>query len=61
LSAIGFEQKDMLISSVSTVPQAQWLLNPDVFKSKYPKISEDLQGFYQIYTGRSAVTCGPTG
>ena len=68
LSAIGFKQKDIFTSSVSTVPP--WLLKPpsvhlslsnfakaetipEVFKSKYLEICDRLQGFCQIYTDGS--------
>jgi len=73
LSAIGFQQKDIFTSSISTVPP--WLLKrpfvdlslssfakaetiPEVFKSKFLEICDHLQGFCQIYTDGSKTNNG---
>jgi len=73
LSAIGFKQKDIFTSSISTVPP--WLLKPpsvdlslsifaeaetipEVFKSKFLEICDRLQGFSQIYTDGSKTNNG---
>ena len=73
LSAIGFKQKDIFTSSISTFPP--WLLKPpsvdlslssfakaetipEVFKSKFLEICDRLQGFWQIYTDGSKTNNG---
>jgi len=73
LSAIGFKQKDIFTSSISTVPP--WLLKtpsvdlslsnftkaetiPEVFKCKFLEICDGLQGFCQIYTDGSKTNNG---
>jgi len=73
LSAIGFKQKDVFTSSISTVPP--WLLKPlsvdlslsnfakaetipEVFKSKFLEICDGLQGFCEIYTDGSNTNNG---
>jgi len=73
MSAIGFNQKDMLISSVLTVPP--WLLNclsadltlsnfdkseTDIFESKFQEICDNLKVFitYIIYTNGSKTNYG---
>jgi len=65
LSVFGFTQKDIFISCISSVPPclinqpsvdlslsnfAKAETNPEVFKSKFLEICDDLQGFCQIYT-----------
>jgi len=73
LSAVGFKQKEIFTSSVSTVPP--WLLNRPfvdlslnnfaksetnavVFKSKFLEICDDLQGYCHIYTDGSKTNNG---
>ena len=73
LSAIGFKQKDIFISSTSTV--SPWLhtrpsvnlslcnfakseTNPDVFKCKFLEICDDLGVFCQIYAVGSKTNNG---
>jgi len=73
LSAIGFKPKDIFTSSISTVPPwllkppsidlslssfAKAETIPEVFKSKFLEIRDDLQGFCQIYTDGSKTNNG---